>query len=132
MVNPSAEDLAQVVAEETQGRGVDVVIVAAPAPAAQESALQLAAISGRINFFGGLPQGRSAIQFDSNIVHYKELRVTATSACSTANCMQAAEIVNSGQVHLRDLVSQRFPLAQAVAAFAAAQDYKSLKVVLEP
>jgi threonine dehydrogenase-like Zn-dependent dehydrogenase len=46
--------------------------------------------------------------------------------------MQAAEIVNSGQVHLRDLVSQRFPLAQAVAAFAAAQDYKSLKVVLEP
>jgi len=132
VVNPSAEDLAQVVAEETQGRGVDVVIVAAPAPAAQESALQLAAISGRINFFGGLPQGRSAIQFDSNIVHYKELRVTATSACSTANCMQAAEIVNSGQVHLRDLVSQRFPLAQAVAAFAAAQDYKSLKVVLEP
>jgi len=33
---------------------------------------------------------------------------------------------------LSDLVSQRFPLREAVQAFAAAEDRQSLKIVLEP
>jgi L-iditol 2-dehydrogenase len=132
VVNPAQEDLARAIGEETHGRGADVVIVAAPAHSAQESALQLAGIGGRINFFGGLPKDRSTIQFDSNAVHYKELRVSATSACSTANCLQAAEIVNSGRMDLAPLISHRFPLSQAVAAFSAAEGQKSLKVILEP
>jgi L-iditol 2-dehydrogenase len=132
VVDPSAENLKQVLGEATQGRGADVVIVAAPVHAAQESALDLAAISGRINFFGGLPKDRPLINFDSNLVHYKELVITATTACSTADCWQAAEIVNAGRVDLSDLVSQRFPLKEALSAFLAAEDRKSLKIVLEP
>jgi L-iditol 2-dehydrogenase len=131
-VDPTSEDLKEALGEVSQGRGADVVIVAAPVHAAQESALDLAAISGRINFFGGLPKDRPLINFDSNLVHYKELVITATTACSTADCWQAAQIVNSGLVDLSDLVSQRFPLRDAVAAFAAAEERKSLKVVLQP
>ena len=51
-----------------------MIIVAAPVHAAQESALRLAAIGGRINFFGGLPKDR--LRPSSSIptmVHYKEL-----------------------------------------------------------
>jgi L-iditol 2-dehydrogenase len=132
VVNPVSEDLKQVLVEETQGHGADVIIVAAPAHAAQESALELAAISGRINFFGGLPKDRSTVSIDSNLIHYKELVITATTACSTADCWQASQIVNSGSVDLSDIVSQRFPLREAVAAFAAAEDRKALKVVLQP
>jgi L-iditol 2-dehydrogenase len=94
--------------------------------------LRLAAIGGRISFFAGLPKDRPAINFDSNLVHYKELVVTATTACSTFDCRRAAQIVNSGRIDLSALVSQRFPLAQAAPAFAAAEDRKFLKVVLEP
>ena len=132
VVDPTSENLKLVLNEESHGRGADVIIVAAPVHAAQESALDLAAISGRINFFGGLPKDRPMINFDSNLVHYKELVITGTTACSTADCWQATEIVNSGMVDLSDLVSQRFPLKEAVAAFAAAEDRKSLKIVLEP
>lgn len=132
VVNPMSEDLKKVLAEESNGRGADIIIVAAPVHAAQEAALDLAAISGRINFFGGLPKDRPSINFDSNLVHYKELVITATTACSTADCWQAAQIVNSGLVDLSDVVSQRFPLKDAVQAFAAAEDRKSLKIVLEP
>jgi L-iditol 2-dehydrogenase len=131
-IDPSREDLAAVVAEESGGNGADVIIVAAPVHQAQEQALQLASIGGRINFFGGLPKDRPAIQFDSNLVHYKELIVTGTTACSTGDCRRAAEIVNSGKIDLSDLVSRRFPLSQAVQAFAAAADRSSLKIVLEP
>ena len=95
-------------------------------------ALSLAAIGGRINFFGGLPKDRPTIQLDANLVHYKELVITGTTACSTDDCWQATRMVNSGLIDLSDLVSQCFPLRQAVAAFAAAEDRKSLKIVLEP
>lgn len=132
VVNPASENLKSVLSEESQGRGADVIIVAAPIHVAQESALDLAAISGRINFFGGLPKDRPIINLDSNVVHYKELVITGTTACSTADCWQAAQIVNSGLVDLSDVVSQRFPLKDAVIAFAAAEDRKSLKIVLEP
>jgi L-iditol 2-dehydrogenase len=132
VVDPVAADLKSIVLEETKGRGADAIIVAAPVHAAQEIALDLAAIGGRINFFGGLPKDRPNITFNSNLVHYKELVVTGTTACSTADCWQAAQIVNSGIVDLSDIVSQRFPLRDAVNAFAAAEDRKSLKIVLEP
>jgi L-iditol 2-dehydrogenase len=132
VVNPTVEDLKAVLNEESNGRGADIVIVAAPVHVLQESALDLAAIGGRINYFGGLPKDRPVINFNSNLVHYKELVVTGTTACSTADCWQATRIINSGLVNLSDIVSQRFPLAEAVQAFAAAEDGKSLKIVLVP
>jgi L-iditol 2-dehydrogenase len=130
--NPLQEDLAAVIAEESGGEGADVIIVAAPAAGAQEEALKLSAIGGRINLFGGLPREQSTIRFDSNLVHYKELVVTGTTACSTADCWRAAALVNSGRVDLSHLVSARFPLGEALQALAAAEDRKSLKVVIEP
>ena len=132
VINPAQEDLKSVLNEESQGNGADIVIVAAPVQAAQESALDLAAIGGRINYFGGLPKDKPMIQFNSNLVHYKELIVTGTTACSTADCWQAIQIIDSGLVDLTDVVSQRFPLKDALQAFAAAEDRKSLKIVMEP
>jgi threonine dehydrogenase-like Zn-dependent dehydrogenase len=46
--------------------------------------------------------------------------------------LRAAELVNSDRLDLGPLISQKFPLDEAQAAFAAAQDRKSLKVVLVP
>jgi L-iditol 2-dehydrogenase len=132
VVNPVEEDLAAEVNEETGGRGADVIIVAAPAHQAQQSALELAALRGRINFFGGLPKDRPTIQFDSNMVHYKELTVTGTTGCSTDDCLRAAAIVNSGRIDLSPLVSARYPLSQALEAIKTTEGGRALKVVLEP
>ena len=132
VVDPVSEELKAILLEESHGHGADAIIVAAPIHAAQESTLDLAAMGGRINFFGGLPKDRPNINFNSNLVHYKELVITGTTACSTADCWQATRLVNSGIVELSDLVSRRFPLKDAVLAFTAAEDRKSLKIVLEP
>jgi L-iditol 2-dehydrogenase len=131
-VDPLSEDLHEVVLRESEGRGADVVIVAAPSKVAQEAALEIAAIGGRINFFGGLPKDDPFIRFNSNTVHYKELVVTGTTACSTWDCLRAADIVNSGRMELAPLVTARFPLRDAVAAFAAADDGSNLRVALIP
>jgi L-iditol 2-dehydrogenase len=132
VIQPEKEDIRAVIEAESEGQGADVVIVAAPSHQGQESALSLAAIGGRINFFGGLPKDRPTINFDSNLVHYKELLVTATTACSTSDCRQAAAIINSGRIDLTPLISARFALKDALLAFQTAEDRHSLKVVVEP
>lgn len=132
VVDPINEDLSAVVQEISEGRGADVIIVAAPSKIAQETALKIAAIGGRINLFGGLPKDDSFIRFDSNIVHYKELLVTGTTACSTYDCLQAADLVRSGRIDLEKLVTKRFPLSEVNHAFAAAEDGTNLRVSLLP
>lgn len=132
VINPAQEDLEAIIHAESQGEGADAIVVAAPSHRAQESALELAGIGGRINFFGGLPKDRPVIQLNANLVHYKELVITGTTASSTYDCWRAAALVGAGKVDLARLVSARYPLERAVEAFAAAESGKALKVVLEP
>jgi threonine dehydrogenase-like Zn-dependent dehydrogenase len=131
-IDPTAEDLRERVREHTGGAGADVVITAVPVPAVQEQALELAGIGGRINFFGGLPQGGSRISIDSNVVHYKELLITGTTANDETDCAQAMALFGDGSLGLDRLVSARFPLERAEDAFAAAGGGVELKVVIEP
>ena len=110
----------------------DAVIVAAPAGAAQAAALELAAPGGRVNFFAGLPRDGSRVELDTNLIHYKELVVTGTTACTTEDCREALELVLAGRVDTGGLVTARRPLAEARDAFAAARSGEQLKVVVEP
>jgi len=79
-----------------------------------------------------LPKAHPTIQLNSNLVHYKELVITGTTACSTQDCHRAAVIVNSGQIDLSRLIGVRFPLGEAIQALSVAESGKALKVVLEP
>jgi len=132
VINPEKEDLAAAIREATDGRGVDVIIVAASSPAAQEQALELAAPQGRINFFGGLPQGREFINFNSNRVHYKQLVVTGTTGSSNYQYRKSMEIIASRRVDLSPLISARFPLSKVEEAFTVAASKKAMKVLITP
>lgn len=132
VVDPGAEDLAEVVREMSGGLGADVVITAAPAAVAQRQALELAAKAGRINFFGGLPRGRSTVELDTNLIHYKELVVTGTTANTNEDCRKAVELITSGAVDVGALLSARESLERADRAFAAAASGEVMKVVIEP
>jgi L-iditol 2-dehydrogenase len=125
-------DLAETVDELSEGIGADVVITAAPAPAAQRQALELAGPGGRVNFFGGLPRDSSRVELDTNLIHYGELVVTGTTANTNEDCREALELVTSGQVDTAALVGERRPLGQADEAFEAARSGDVLKVVIEP
>ncbi|MGQ9501129.1 MAG: alcohol dehydrogenase catalytic domain-containing protein [Anaerolineae bacterium] len=131
-VDVNVEDLRQVVLAESDGAGADVVIVAAPAAAAQQSALEIAALGGRINFFGGLPRDHSVVPLDTNLIHYKELRVTGTTACSTYDCWRAAALLRRGRIDLGRLVSGIYPLERFAEAFTAAEQRSALKIVFDP
>ncbi|MCL2464482.1 MAG: alcohol dehydrogenase catalytic domain-containing protein [Micrococcales bacterium] len=132
VVDPAHDDLASVLRDATDGRGADVAITAAPVPALQAQALELAASGGRVLFFAGLPKSRPTVELDTNLIHYKELLIAGTTASTLADCRDAAALVALGRIDLAPLVSHRFGLDQGAAALAAAQDPAALKVVMKP
>jgi len=132
VISTQAEDLAQIVREETDGAGADVIYVCAPSRAAQEEALQILGPAGRVNFFGGLPKDDCMITTNANVIHYLEQVVTGASSSLPAGNRQALELLATGQIDATQLITHRFPLAEITAAFATAESHAALKVVVNP
>lgn len=129
----SAEtDAVDAVRKLTDGRGVDVVITAASSGRAQEEALEMAALRGRISLFGGLPKDNPIIAFDSNLVHYRELTVVGANGSSPAHNRQAIDLIASGAVPVADLITLRLPLPQVLEGIAAVTRGETIKVTIEP
>jgi len=119
--------LADRIREGTAGRGMDVVITANPSPEAQVAALELAAVNGRVMFFGGLPEGKNRVALDTNIVHYKQVTITGTTRQSLAQYRRTLALIGAGLVKVRDLVSGTFPVERTREAFELVMQGKGLK-----
>jgi L-iditol 2-dehydrogenase len=132
VVDPGSSDLEAAVAEATDGAGMDVVITAAPVHALQAAALHLAAPTGRVLLFGGLPRSRPTVELDTNTIHYKELTVTGTTASTLDDCRRAAELVGQRRIELEWMVSDRARLNNFAQAIAKVQDAAARKVVVKP
>lgn len=131
-IDPRAEDLLERVLVDTGGRGADCVIVATPVPELYAESLRLAGLGGRVNFFAGLPGGHAEVGLDANLVHYKELRITGSTANTTADCVAALRILAETPDDYLPLVTHRFPLAEAIEAFRISAAGDALKAVVEP
>ena len=91
----------------TKGRGVDVVITSCSVPQVQTLALELAAINGKVLFFGGLPADKAVVGLDTNIIHYKLLTVTGMTRSSLAQFRKTLDLVANGLIKVDDLISTR-------------------------
>jgi L-iditol 2-dehydrogenase len=112
--------------------GADAVIVATPAAAAQKQALELAGPGGRVNFFAGLPRDASTVDLDTNLVHYKELVVTGTTASTNESCRAALDLITSGRLPISELIDARMDLGSAQRAFELARSGQVMKAVVQP
>jgi len=132
VIDPSKDDLKGVLMELSYGRGPDVIIVAAPSAKAQESSLELIARGGRINFFGGLIKGQEIINFNSNLIHYKQVYVTGTTGSNIMQYRRAMELIISRRINVSSLISAKFSLDRAHEAFKRAESKKDLKILFNP
>ncbi|MFP3958670.1 MAG: alcohol dehydrogenase catalytic domain-containing protein [Spirochaetaceae bacterium] len=114
--------------QESGGRGADVTIVAAPSPEAQQLALRVTRINGRVVFFGGLPKSKEEVTLNSNLIHYRQLWVTGTTRQNLRHYRTTLNLIAAGQLTVRDLISSRFRLEDAQQAFEAAGSGQTLKI----
>ena len=130
-VNAAQRDLKVEIMRLTEGRGVDVVIVAASVPELQALALELAAIHGRVSFFGGLP-ARTLVPLDTNLVHYRALQLSGTTGSSNEDFHRTLQLVAEGRVPVGRLVGRRFALTEIHAALDHALSRPGSKTVVSP
>ena len=131
-LNPSKVNLKEEVFVNTRGKGADVIITACSIPSVQEEALNLAAKLGRINFFGGLPEGKDSIMFKSNIVHYRQLKITGTTGSTISQFIKSMEILENKKFDIRGLITYTFTLEKIEDAFEKAISGEGLKVSIVP
>jgi L-iditol 2-dehydrogenase len=131
-VSSSEENYIDSVLYHTDGKGADVIIIAASSPKAQEESVRIAAPRARINFFGGLPKEKPYVNLDSNIVHYKELTLQGTSGSLPRHNRIAIELFSSGRVNAKDFISSVIPLENIVDGIKLIESGEVLKVVVKP
>ena len=132
-LDPRTADVAARVASLTDGRGADLVILAASAPGLVEQALRWSRPGARILLFAQTSDTEK-IELSGASVCVGERTVFGSYSASVDLQKQSADLVFSGEIPVDLLVSHRLPLAEASSAFDLAlhPDSQSLKIILEP
>jgi len=129
VVDPTSTDLGATVRERTE-IGADVVIECVGNPRTVAQALDLARRGGRVVLFGVNPK-EAEVAVRPYDVFLNELTIVG-SYVNPYTHARAIELLASGRVQVRELISHRFPLAQFAQAMALAAGGGAVKVLVEP
>lgn len=132
IINNSREGYIKEVMEATNNLGPDVVVVACPSAQAQMDSLKIARKGGRVIFFGGLPHGKSQASLDTNLIHYKALRVLGSTTFSPEHNKKALRLIFEGKIQAKKYITHTFPLEDFKEAIRVIGKGEALKVVLKP
>jgi len=119
------------VRERTGGRGADLVIECTGASGVWESAPSFARRGGTASLFGGLP-AESSVAFDAGRLHYDEVRIVSPFHFTPRAVREAFDLLVSGSIDPRPLISGTYPLDRLTDAFAALDDRRGIKFAIVP
>jgi L-iditol 2-dehydrogenase len=129
VIDPAAAPLADQVSEATGGRGFDVVIEAAGAPAAMASAFPIAGLGARIVLVGIDVGGSTPVEI--GLVQSKALQVRGIIG-SAGLWPRTIRFMATSGVDPTPLLTATFPLGEGTAALDAARDTsRNVKVQIE-
>ena len=113
----------------TGGRGVDVAFEVAGENEAVDAAIAATRRGGRVVLVGIPPDDRTS--FAASVARRKGLTIKISRRMKHVY-PRAIQLVESGLVDVRSLVTHRFPLIKSEEAFALAQRRAGIKVIIEP
>jgi L-iditol 2-dehydrogenase len=129
-VNPTSKDLKQAVKAETEGRGADVAIVTAPSLEAYMAGMSVCRKGGRLCVFAPTHPGNN-LQVSPKELFFSEIHIVPSYSTSHLETRKALQLLESGKISVKKLITHRFKLAETANAFGTALENKeSLKVVV--
>jgi L-iditol 2-dehydrogenase len=123
-------EAARVRAESATG-GFDVAIEASGSPTTWEDAVDVVAPGGRVLLFGGYPPA-TAVPLNAHRLHYCELTLQGAYHHRPATFARALDLLASGDLAPRALLSAELPLARVEEALRRMMRREALKVVIRP
>ncbi|MEM2875467.1 MAG: zinc-binding dehydrogenase [Candidatus Bathyarchaeia archaeon] len=131
VLNPLKENVYQRIIKETGGKGADKVMIATGVPMLIEESLKATRKGARVVIFAGCPDG-SSVTIDPNIIHYKELELTGASASTPYLHAKAVELVCSGRIDLKSLITHKLSLKDVVKGLEMKEMTEGLKTLVIP
>lgn len=126
-INVTEKDPIKVVKEATSGWGADIVIEASGAPAVFSTITEYCCPGGRIVLVG-IPI--DPVPMDIALIQAKELDIA--SVFRYANIYpRAIELIASGQLDVKPLISDVYPFDQAIEAFERATELRPADVKIQ-
>jgi L-iditol 2-dehydrogenase len=131
-IDASRTDPVQEVRMQTEGRGADAAILAVGANSLIKTAMDAVRPGGRVLLFAQTQHGEAA--FDPAAVCVDEKTLIGSYSASVDLQEESVRFVMGGEMALEQLISHRFPLAQAAEALqlAAHPQPGSMKIVIQP
>jgi L-iditol 2-dehydrogenase len=108
-----------------------VVIECAGTPESWQEAVRLVAPGGRVLAFSGLPKG-THVPVDATRVHYEELAILGSFHFTPDDVREARDLLVTGVVPARDLISDVLPLGSLAHAFEMLDHRAGHKYALIP
>ena len=128
VIDPLAANLMDLINEETEGLGVDKVILASSLPHIVPELMRTLRKGGQLCLFAGL--GERVDQFDLDLIHYNELSVLGTSASAVADFHTAIKYLSEDGLSLRDIITHHFPIQDFDKALANVLAGRGLKTII--
>lgn len=128
-LNPLKDDVVARVKEFTNGRGVDVAIVAADAGVLVDQASSITRKKGEVGIVAMIPY---QIPVNTYNFVFNEINLFGAMTYETKDFAKASEMINNG-LDLNDFITQRVPLAEAQRGLDILNDKKEdvVKVIVE-
>lgn len=133
LIEPEGTELVELVARLTGGRGVDVALEMSGSVAAIEAGLTQLRIGGRYILVGTVFPTRDIALQPEKLVR-RLLRIEGVHNYAPADLIRAVEFLAATQAEypFAQLVTRRFPLVEADAAFRFALETKAPRVAVIP
>jgi len=129
-VNPQRESFVDKVKEATDDRGVDLVVVTAPNVQAYSAGMEVCRKGGTICVFAPTSPEKS-LAVSPHKLFFNEIKLVPSYSTSHLETRMALELIRSGIINAKKLITHRFHLTRTTEAFKiAAKSKECLKVVI--
>jgi L-iditol 2-dehydrogenase len=129
--NAAKTHVSSAVRNDTEGRGVDVALVAAGSPKTIVQALKSVRKGGTVCLFG-VPVVGSVLDYDFSNIFNSEISIVSSYGSTERETNEALRLIETRQIDVASLITNRFRLADFEKAVEAAMKGDSLKIVITP
>jgi threonine dehydrogenase-like Zn-dependent dehydrogenase len=113
-INGTKQDVKAMIYNLTDANGADDVIVAVGSEEAIKQGQHYLGRGGVLNLFGGLKRGEDILDFDTGLVHYREIVITGSSGGSPWDMVRTLELMAQRQIDPASHITRIADLEHAV------------------
>lgn len=129
-INSTSENRKQRILDHTNGRGVDVAIVATSSLKALEDAIDMVRKGGTVMMFG-VPSKDSTLILNISTIYSKEITLATSYAASDADTKEALRLIDSSQIDVKQLVTHTYQIHDSQKAFDHARSGdNAMKIII--